>query len=71
MSEGRSICEDAEVVQDLRNTVVCEHCELMDSFGEKRVRGGWEGGWRVECGPGFGNEDLGALPDENCGISCQ
>lgn len=59
------------MVQDLRNTVVCEHCELVDSLGEERVRGGWERGRRVKCGPGFRDEDLGSLPDDNWGISCQ
>lgn len=39
----------------------------MDSFGEEGVCGGLEGRWRVECGPGFGNEYLGALPKEDWG----
>ena len=63
LDECGRVCEDAEVMQDLRHAVVGEHRELVycGCGREKRVRRRWV--LRVECSPCLRDEDLCALPD--------
>ena len=62
--ERGRVGEEPEVVQDLRDAVVCEHGELADAAREERV---WIAvGWRGEGRPGLGDQDLGAFPEEDC-----
>ena len=62
--ERGGVGEEPEVVQDLRDAVVCEHRELADAAREERV---WIAvGWRGEGCPGLGDQDLGAFPEEDC-----
>ena len=64
-TQGRWVGQDAEVVQNLWDAVVCEHRQLVHRgavcAGEEWVRVSGRG--RVEGCPSFGNEDLRAFPE--------
>lgn len=64
--QGGWVSDDVEVVQDLRDAVVCEHSQLVDLCPgrEQRMRFGGRG--RIEGGPQLCNKNLGAFPDEHC-----
>lgn len=51
LEERRRIGEDAEVMQYLRDAVVCEHGEFVNSVWEEGMGDG--GRRRIECSPGF------------------
>ena len=63
--ERRWVNEYTEVMQDLRYAIVSEHCKVMNlcTEGEEWVGGRRVGG--IEGSPGFRDEDLCTLPEEN------
>jgi len=70
--EGRDerggVGEYSEVVEDLRDAIVCEHGELADAVRKERV---WIGvGGRREGCPSLGYHNLGTFPEEDCFGGC-
>lgn len=67
--ERRVVGEYSEVVEDLRDAIVCEHGELADTVREEWVWIG-VGGWGEGC-PSLSDHDLSTFPEEDCSMGEQ